>query len=297
MALPGNVNVVRVRGYLFNQNGTGASQLKVMFMPPSPMLLTDVGANSFINLSPLVVTPDPTSGYFFADLVATNDPNLTPTAWTCLIPGQPVLTIAVPYDSPTVDVGGGVMMQALWLTGAATITVPTPSATYYTSAQTDTALAVKAPTVHTHVESDTTGLVAALATKNPQLNPTAVKTGAYTGAVSDFVPVDTTSGAVTVTLPAAPVDKAQIAVKHVLQGAANAVTIACGGSDVINKAGGAVTFTLATLNQGVLLQYASSVGIWYAVTSDVALSQLDLRYASPAYATSRAVALAVVLGS
>lgn len=132
---------------------------------------------------------------------------------------------------------------------------------------------------------------------NRGLTAVAKQTSAYTAAPGQFVPVDTTSGAVTVTLPTAPANNATIAVKMVIQGSTNAATVACGGSDVINKTGGSTTFPLTTLNQGVVLQYKSSGAIWYAITSDLSLGQLDLRYATPSFATSRAVALAMVLGS
>jgi hypothetical protein len=110
------------------------------------------------------------------------------------------------------------------------------------------------------------------------LVPTSVKTGPYTAASGDFVPVDTTSGSVTITLPTAPRDKSRIAIKHVIQGGTNTVTFACGGSDVFNKTGGATTGTLTLLSQSVLLQYSSSGAIWYVQADDLPLSQLDSRY-------------------
>jgi hypothetical protein len=127
-------------------------------------------------------------------------------------------------------------------------------------------------------ESQVTGLVADLAGKAPALAPTAVKTSAYSAAAGDFVPVDTTSGAVTITLPTAPADGSRIAAKLVIQGGTNAVTINCGGSDVFNKTGGSTSATLTLLNQSVNLQYKA--GIWYVVGDDLPLSQLDLRYAT-----------------
>jgi hypothetical protein len=99
------------------------------------------------------------------------------------------------------------------------------------------------------------------------VTPTAVKTSAYTAAAGDLVPVDTTSGAVTITLPAAPADEARVAVKHVIQGGSNAVTIARGGSDVFDKADGSTSLSLPDVTQGVLLQYKASSGIWYTVAS------------------------------
>lgn len=110
------------------------------------------------------------------------------------------------------------------------------------------------------------------------LTPTAVKTSGYAAAAVDFVPVDTTSGNVTVTLPTASTDGSVIGVKHVAQGSANHVTVAAGGSDVFNKAGGATTFTLSLLNQGALLQYNASGAIWYVLAEDFSLATLDSRY-------------------
>ena len=110
------------------------------------------------------------------------------------------------------------------------------------------------------------------------LTPTAVKTSAYTAAAADFVPVDTTSAAVTVTLPAAPADKTAIAVKMIATAGGHTVTVACSGSDVFNKAGGSTSLTLTLLNQGVVLQYKVSDAIWYVTADNLALSQLDARY-------------------
>jgi hypothetical protein len=111
------------------------------------------------------------------------------------------------------------------------------------------------------------------------LTPTAVKTSAYTAAAGDFVPCDTTSGGFTVTLPTAPADGTVVGIKHVIQGSTNAVTYATGGSDVLNKTGGATSGTLVLLAQAVVLQYKSSSAIWYIVTTDVPVAQTDLRYA------------------
>jgi ABC-type cobalt transport system substrate-binding protein len=126
-------------------------------------------------------------------------------------------------------------------------------------------------------ESDVTGLVTDLAGKAMALTRTAVKTSAYGAAAGDLVPVDTTSGAVTVTLPNAPAAKTRVAVKHIIQGGTNAVTIACAGSDVFNKTGGSTTATLSLLNQAMLLTYDSS-GIWTVLADDQPLSSLDLRF-------------------
>lgn len=110
------------------------------------------------------------------------------------------------------------------------------------------------------------------------LTPITVKTANYTAAPNELIPVDTTSGAVTVTLPAAPTDGSVAAVKHVVRGGTNTVTVAAGGSDVFNVASGAASLTLTLVNQGVLLQYKSSTAIWYEVSDDLSLATLDSRY-------------------
>lgn len=101
------------------------------------------------------------------------------------------------------------------------------------------------------------------------LSPAAVKTSAYTAGPGDFVPVDTTSGAVTVTLPAAPPDGTMVGVKLVRQGSTNAVTIACGGADTINTVGGSTSGTLSVLKQGVVLQYQAATAIWYVLVDSL----------------------------
>lgn len=118
------------------------------------------------------------------------------------------------------------------------------------------------------------------------LAPTSVKTVAYTAVVGDLVPVDTTSAAVTVTLPTAPANGAMVAVKLVIQGSTNTVTVAAAGSDVFNKTAGATTETLTLLNQGIVLQYKATGAIWYVVADDLALSQLDARFAPLLYSTN-----------
>lgn len=118
----------------------------------------------------------------------------------------------------------------------------------------------------------------AIALKASSLIPTAVKTSAYTLAVNDFVPTNTTSGTVPLTLPTAPANYSLVGVKMVIQGSTNTTTITTGGSDVFNKTGGVTVAALSLLNQAVLLEYNS--GIWYVLSDDLPLGQLDLRYTS-----------------
>lgn len=125
--------------------------------------------------------------------------------------------------------------------------------------------------IHTLKTPPGSGVVAAAS-----LTPTAVKTSAYTAAAGDLVPVDTTSASVTITLPSGASDGAQVGAKHIVRGGTHVVTILCSGSDVINRSGGATTYALTTLGQSSTLQYKS--GIWYVISGDLALSQLDTRY-------------------
>lgn len=138
---------------------------------------------------------------------------------------------------------------------------------------------------------------AGLLTKAQALVATAVKTSAYTAAAGDLVPVDTTSGAVTVTLPTAPADGSRVAVKHVIQGSTNAVTVNCAGSAVFNRTGGVTTFSLPLSSQGAILEYKSSGAIWYIVADDIPLAQLDIRYVKGTLATSGRVPYETTGGS
>lgn len=122
------------------------------------------------------------------------------------------------------------------------------------------------------------------------LVPTAVKTSAYTAVAGDLIPVDTTSGAVTITLPTAPADGSLVAVKHVIQGSTLAVTVTAAGGAVYNKAGGGTSITLALLNQAITLQYKATGAIWYVVGDSFALTSLDARFAPLAGSTAYAPA-------
>lgn len=109
----------------------------------------------------------------------------------------------------------------------------------------------------------------------PALVPTAVKTSNYSAAVTDFVPVDPSGGSFNVTLPTAPADKSQIAVKIVTSPGANSVGIVCGGSDVFNISGGSTTLTLNQKFQSKVLQYKASGAIWYVISDDNPVPMAD----------------------
>jgi len=108
------------------------------------------------------------------------------------------------------------------------------------------------------------------------LTQTAVKTSAYTANPNELVRVDTTSGSVTVTLPAQPAAGTIVAVKMVTLGGSNTVTVSSVAGDVYNKSGGSTSATLSLLSQGIVLEYQS--GIWMVLADDIPLSQIDSRY-------------------
>jgi hypothetical protein len=89
----------------------------------------------------------------------------------------------------------------------------------------------------------------------------ASKTTAYTAVAGDFVPSNAVSAGFTVTLPTTPANGARVAVMKT-DTSTNAVTIAAGGSDVINAAG---TTQLKLVSQYAVasLEYASAAATWY----------------------------------
>lgn len=117
-----------------------------------------------------------------------------------------------------------------------------------------------------------------------RLTATVKKTANYSASANEIVPADATSGAITITFPAAPLNGTRIVVKKV-DSSSNAVSLALGGSDVFNIAGGPATGSLALQNQALHAQYVSATGIWYVISTDVPLSGLDARYVRRTIAT------------
>lgn len=89
----------------------------------------------------------------------------------------------------------------------------------------------------------------------------ASQTSAYTAAAGDFVPCSASGAAFTVTLPTTPANGTRVAVMKT-DTSTNAVTIAAGGSDVINAAG---TTSIKLVSQLAVasLEYNSTSAIWY----------------------------------
>lgn len=113
--------------------------------------------------------------------------------------------------------------------------------------------------------------------------PTGVKTANYSASIWDFVPCDVvTVGSFTVTLPTAPIDGAEIGAKIVSTSGTNIIVVKCGGSDVFNRTGGAAQGTITLPGQAMNFQYKASTGIWYVVSGDIPLNQLDARFTTTA---------------
>lgn len=133
--------------------------------------------------------------------------------------------------------------------------------------------------------SDVTNAVASLNNLGgvTALTAVAVQTGAFTATVNQIAPVDASGGAVSVTLPTAPADKARLVIKKI-DNSTNTVTITAGGSDTFNKSGGLTSVVLSVENQSINIQYRSASSVWYVVNEGLPLSALDSRYA-PVIAT------------
>jgi len=111
------------------------------------------------------------------------------------------------------------------------------------------------------------------------LVPTGVQTSNYTAAANQLVVCDSSSGALSVTLPTAPADRTLIGIKLINSAAdPNPVTVHTGAGDVFNKTGGSTTATLDVPYQGLIAQYEASTGVWFPVSDDLPLAQLDVRY-------------------
>lgn len=109
------------------------------------------------------------------------------------------------------------------------------------------------------------------------LTTTATKTGNYTVAPWQLVPCDTTTGSLTLTLPAANVAGQLVAAKLLATTASNLVTISRVGTDVINVSSLSVTLSLA--NDAMMLR-SSGAGVWTVEAGDRSLAALDARYAA-----------------
>lgn len=133
----------------------------------------------------------------------------------------------------------------------------------------------------TYYPSDSAWYGVVVTGMSPLLQTVAVKSANYTATPNQIIPCDLSGGAFAVTLPTAPVDGTTEVIKIVKQaGTPNTLTFDCGGSDVLNVAGGSTSGTMTLLNQGIVAQYSAASAIWYVISTDAPLSQLDARYQS-----------------
>ncbi len=108
-----------------------------------------------------------------------------------------------------------------------------------------------------------------------RLTRLAVQTASMAVAVGDSTPFDTTSGALTATLPAAPADGSIVQVQLVAINATspyNALTVACGGSDKFDYSGGATSLVLRAVGNSVRLVYRAASTAWEVVEATATYS-------------------------
>lgn len=126
-----------------------------------------------------------------------------------------------------------------------------------------------------------------VALTTPTMAVVGVVSANYTALINQFVPVNTSSGNITITLPSAPVDGSRCGAKQVVRVVPNTVTISAAGSDVFNTTTGPTTVSLSGVNQAAIFQYVAAIGVWINISDDVPLAQT----------TSRAIAMSMVLGA
>lgn len=223
----------------------------VTFTPPA---VTDLTGTISV-LGPGAYTYQLSGGSFTtAPLLATDNAGLLPESWSWLVTvqltGSPAYSYSVllPHSPSTVN------LSALPVSAAAAITSSSGG-------------------------SGGGGTVLSRAT---------VLTANGNALANTIVPVNTTSNAVTVTLPNAPASGTVIAVKCITFGTGNNVTISAngGGSDVFNKSGGGATLTIQAANQGAYLCYDAATAIWTDLADDLPLSYLDALFVSATVMTT-----------
>lgn len=193
----------------------------------------------------------------------------------------PVSVLPLPVaEGGTGAVTAGAALTAL---GGAVATALTAETSRATTAEGTLSSGVSANA--TAITTETTRAEAAEAVLMPLLTRTAVQTGTYTATAWQLVPVDTTTGAVTINTPNGAASGVLVCVKLIVMGAGNNATIQLQGSDVLNKAGGGSTYTLSAASQGVLLLCNGS-GIWTVVSDDLPVSYLNTLYDAAGAATS-----------
>lgn len=112
-----------------------------------------------------------------------------------------------------------------------------------------------------------------LAGRAPLLIPTATKATAYTAAVSDLALMNVAGGGATLTLPAAPADKAQVGYRAIGATSAVPLVVNAGAGDTIGTAG-AVTTSSTLADETTVLQYVAATRMWLGVANVRTLASL-----------------------
>lgn len=218
---------------------------------------------------------------------------------------SPTFTGKVTTPALQVTTGAGVANQVLTSDTSGNATWVTPASGFADPTTTKGDLIIHGTTttrqpigsdgqVLTADSTQTTGAKWATPTGLNALTPTAVQTSNFTAAVGNLYPVDTTSSAITVTLPTTPSDGTQIGIKAIAPNPlVNAVTVNAGGSAVFNKTSGSTSLTLSLTNQAIIVQYKATGAIWYVIDDSIALGALQTSLAG----TYAPLASAILAGS
>lgn len=134
MTFPSTAAIVVVKGYWWADDGSGVA--REVTATPSVDHVTSVSGKGVIDLVEKSAVPDTDNPYWEIEVVASNDPDLTPEfAWTFRFSGYDgAWTVTVPHDAPLDDDG----RREVWLTSlTALVAPPAPAASYYTKAEVD----------------------------------------------------------------------------------------------------------------------------------------------------------------
>ena len=104
---------------------------------------------------------------------------------------------------------------------------------------------------------------------------TGVQTSSLTATPGSFIPCNTSSGSIVITLPSAPAEGSQLCVKKT-DSSANTVNLSASGTDKFNTSTGTTSIVLSLQNEVVATQYSS--GIWYVLSDITSMGNLDSRY-------------------
>lgn len=185
------------------------------------------------------------------------------------------ITVAGTSTAPTVAVGVVSETQVTGLTAdlAARLVAASNLSDLTNAGTARTNLGLGSAATQASSAFDTAG---AAATRQLLYASVATQTGTYTASVGQLVPCNATSGSFTVTLPTGAGAGGQVIVKLLATAGTNTVTVAAGGSDVINLAG-TTSATLQLASESFELTSNGS-GTWFLSGGQKSLSSLDTRY-------------------